>query len=177
MSLSERETRHRRSMLLQWILWSAMTSSVAIYLVIASLVRAQGVAVAISEETVTILRLAGWIIAPVMLAASCRLRFAMIARYRQDGLQRNAGATQADSQPLYVSRVQTALIFSLALAEVPVIYGFILFLLGESFSLLALYAGVSLVANLFNRPKRSELEMLADAELNSGSIYTTKSSF
>lgn len=59
------------------------------------------------------------------------------------------------------------MVVSLALSESIGIYGFVLFLLGDSFGTLHIFVGISALAMFFYRPKREELETLAMREPSS----------
>jgi hypothetical protein len=61
----------------------------------------------------------------------------------------------------FVGKYTTFVIVSLALSESIGIYGFVLFLLGDSFQTLYTFIAVSALAMIFYRPKRKELEKLA----------------
>jgi hypothetical protein len=174
MAGGDREKLHNKAMLGQWIIWGGMTLSVGMYLWIAFLVRAQGVAVDIAPEHLAIAKMVGWGLGPLMVVVACRVRAFMMARYRNDGHAKNNEMIGRATAPVYVARAHTAMVFSLALSEVPVIYGFVLFLLGESLNVLMAYAALSLLANLLNRPKRVELEALAQS-VAATAIYTTAS--
>lgn len=69
-----------------------------------------------------------------------------------------------------ISKYATVVVVSLALSESIGIYGFVLFLLGDSFRTLYIFAGISAIAMFFHHPKREELEMLTMRE--SGSAQT-----
>jgi hypothetical protein len=61
----------------------------------------------------------------------------------------------------FVAKYVAVVIVSLAMSESIGIYGFVLFLLGDSFQTLYTFIAVSALAMLFYRPKREELNKLA----------------
>ena len=60
-----------------------------------------------------------------------------------------------------IAKYGVAMLLSLALSESIGIYGFVLFLCGDSFRTLHIFVGFSALAMFFYRPKRVELETLA----------------
>lgn len=175
---------HKKAQKILWIIWGSMTLSIFIYVAVAYMVRQQGIAVEITAQQLELMKLIGWFMAPVMFVVALWIKKFMLGRYKrrlhqghpqqqinqdQDLKQDQHTTTQ---QPIYINRVQTATVFSLALGEIPVIYGFVLFLLGESFDLLIIYVAVSVLANVVNRPKDSDLERLALMDQGASNIYT-----
>lgn len=75
---------------------------------------------------------------------------------------------QSDStQSSPIAKYVTSMVVSLALSESIGIYGFVLFVLGDSFRTLYIFAGISAIALFFYRPKREEIEALALRESGS----------
>ena len=64
---------------------------------------------------------------------------------------------QRSNKPAYLLKYRGALCLVIGVSISTGIYGFLLFLLGDSFEILYLFTGLAGLALLFHRPKRDEL--------------------
>jgi hypothetical protein len=150
-----------KGMLTLWVIWGAMLGSLFIYIVFCHLLGGGSGRVEGFDLPIVLLRkiLAGIGIVVLLLAYFMRRSMRSV---RTGILQPKLGERMAgwNTAP-FVGKYTTFVIVSLALSESIGIYGFVLFLLGDSFQTLYTFIAVSALAMIFYRPKRKELEKLA----------------
>jgi hypothetical protein len=152
-----------KGMVTLWVIWAAMLGSLLLYIFIC---HQPGVGFKSAEGFDVPLGLLRSILfgmsAVALFIAYFMKRFVLSAR---SGLSKSKPVEHMvrwNAPPLF-AKYATAVIISLALSESIGIYGFVLFLLGDSFQTLYTFMVVSALAMLFYRPKREELVKLAMA--------------
>jgi hypothetical protein len=152
-----------KGMLTLWVIWAAMLGSLFIYIVVCHILGEGFGGVEGSDLPIGLLRkiLAGMGVVVVLLAYFKRR--SMLSDQRgipqPKPVERMAGWNTIP----FVAKYVAVVIVALALSESIGIYGFVLFLLGDSFRTLYTFIAVSALAMVFYRPKREELERLAMA--------------
>ena len=152
-----------KGMLTLWFIWAAMLGSLFIYIVVCHVLGEGFGRVEGSDLPIGLLRkiLAGMGVVVVLVAYFMRRSM----RSDRTGIlhpkleERMAGWNTAP----FVGKYVAVVIVSLALSESIGIYGFVLFILGDSFKTLYTFIVVSALAMFFFRPKNEELEKLAMA--------------
>jgi len=161
MTLAERDP-HQQGFLTLWFIWVAMVASLLVYVFICSqfgeeIRRTQG-----SDLPINLLRNLFYVVAVITVFVAHFLRKLMLsARFSNSGgkgFETGAGSQQS----ALVARYTIATIVALALSESIGVFGFVLFLLGDSMQTLYIFVGISAVAMFFYRPKREEYERLAN---------------
>ena len=153
-----------------WFIWTAMLSTLLIYIALCHLLGEGFKASSGPELPIGLLRKIFFGLAAAVLITSYYLR-----RSNLKGQLSASGATIAKrsfalNQPPFVSLYTAIVIVSLALSESIGIYGLVLFLLGDSFQTLYTFIGVSALAMVFYLPKREELEKVATAYKQGGAV-------
>lgn len=152
-----------KGMLTLWVIWGAMLVTLFFYIV-ACLILGEGFGrVEGSDLPIGLLRkiLAG--IGVVVLLVAYLMRRSMLSNQRVIPRPKPVERTAGWNTIPYVAKYVAAVIVSLAMSESIGIYGFVLFLLGDSFQTLYTFIAVSALAMVFYRPKKEELERLAAA--------------
>lgn len=153
-----------KGMFTLWVIWGAMLGSLLIYILICH---------QLGEEMRGSFVESGF---PFKLFRNIlygvvAVELLMIYYLRKFILKGRPNAAKADipgrsstlKQLPFVGQYTAIVIISLAIADSIGIYGFVLFLLGDSFKTLYTFIVVSALAMIFYRPKREELEQLAMA--------------
>jgi hypothetical protein len=146
-----------------WIIWGAMLVTLFIYIVVCHVLGEGFVSVEGSDLPIGLLRkiLAG--IGAVVLLVAYFMRRSMLSNQRGIPQPKPVEHTAGWNTVPYVAKYIAAVIVSLAMSESIGIYGFVLFLLGDSFQTLYTFIAVSALAMVFYRPRREELDKLAMA--------------
>ena len=143
------------------VIWAAMLGSLLIYVIIChqlgeGLLGAEG-----NGLSIDLLRKIFFGVAAAELIMTYYLRRYMLkGRSSVAGINTSRGSSTLN-QPPFVGHYISVVIISLAFSESIGIYGFVLFLLGDSFQTFYTFIGISALAMVFYRPKREELERLA----------------
>lgn len=154
-------------LLIFWFIWAGIFGSLSIYVLICHLAGDEIRQTVSPNFPLNLLRNVLYGVAIFTLLLTPFLRKFMLAG-------RSGGPGLLTSQPPLISNQSSpiakyaiAMVVSLALSESIGIYGFVLFLLGDSFRTLHIFVGISALAMFFYRPKREELETLAMREPSS----------
>jgi len=139
-----------------WIIWAAMPGSLLIYIFICLQLGEGFMGTERTEVPIDLLRNIFFAVGAVTFFIAFFLRRTMLS------VRAGLPKSKLNAAP-FVPKYATAVIVSLALSEGIGIYGFVLFLLGDSFQTLYTFIAVSALAMVFYRPKRVELERLAVA--------------
>ena len=167
--VSERGANEKR-LLTFWIIWAGIFGSLFIYVLICHQWGEEIRQTASPKIPLDLMRNVLYGVAISTLVLTHFVRKFMLAE-RSGGSGPTSLKPQLNSnQSSLISKYATAMIVSLALSESIGIYGFVLFLLGDSFRTLYIFVGISALAMFFYHPKREELETLAMRE--SGSAQT-----
>ena len=152
-----------KGMLTLWVIWAAMLLSLLMYIFICHQPGIGSKGVGGSDFPLGLLRnilfgvgVATWILAYFM-------RRFMLSVRAGDPKQKPVERIVKGDGPPFIAKYVTAVIVSLALSESIGIYGFVLFLFGDSFQTLYTFMVISALAMVFYRPKREELERFAMA--------------
>jgi hypothetical protein len=150
-----------KGMITLWVIWAAMLGSLLLYIFICYQAGIGFKGVEGSDFPIGLLRkiLAGMGVVVVLVVYFMR-RSILSGKNRipqPKPVERTAGWNTIP----FVAKYVAAVIVSLAMSESIGIYGFVLFLLGDSFQTLYTFIAVSALAMIFYRPKREELEKLA----------------
>ncbi len=156
--MSDNDKRHTRQTRIRtaWLIWASMLSMLAVYIFIARLWGSQLKASAGLEASIILLRTVFYMVALATFPLINLLRRKM-ARYpsrRRWHHDRHIRTSRYDNYYL------TIVTLSLALAESIGVWGFVLFILGDSLQTLYLFCGISALAIVLYRPKADELERL-----------------
>jgi hypothetical protein len=150
-----------KGMLTLWVIWAAMLGSLFIYIVVCHILGEGFGGVEGSDLPIGLLKkiLAGMGVVVVLLAYFMRQSMLSVRTevLQPKPVERTAGWNTIP----FVAKYVAVVIVSLAMSESIGIYGFVLFLLGDSFQTLYTFIAVSALAMVFYRPKREELERLA----------------
>ena len=159
----EKEAIHK-GMLTLWVIWAAMLGSLIIYIFVCH---------QLGEEIRRGFEESGFPLELFrnILYSVVAVELIMIYYLRKFMLKGRTSAAKADmpdrSSSLnklpFVGQYTAIVIISLAIADSIGIYGLVLFLLGGDFKTLYIFIIVSVLAMIFYRPKREELEKLAMA--------------
>jgi hypothetical protein len=146
-----------------WIIWTAMAGSLLVYVFICNqfgeeIRRNMG-----DYFPVPLLRNVFYVITIITLFLTHFLKKRMLSGTSRSSSPNALPPVLHSNRPTFLAKYTTALIVSLALSESIGIYGFVLFLLGDSFKTLYIFIGISALAIYFHRPKKEELEALASA--------------
>jgi hypothetical protein len=158
LSQSEKEALNK-GMIIMWILWSALVVSLFIYVLICHLAQYRPGnifnAVISLENFKNIL----YIVSIITLIISYFVRKAALV-VRSSSTRPLASNTSII--PAITGKYTVAMITALAFSESIGIYGLVLFFMGDSFQTLHTFIGVAVLAMFFYRPKREEIETLAN---------------
>jgi len=151
-----------------WVIWAAMLGSLLVYVFICHQPGIGFKGVEESDFPLGLLRnilfgvgIATWLLAYFMRRSMLSVRAGIPKPKPAERMVQWNG-------PPFIAKHATAVIVSLALSESIGIYGFVLFLLGDSFQTLYTFIGISALAMVFYRPKREEMEQLAKVYQQSG---------
>jgi len=139
-----------------WFIWAAMLGSLLIYVFLCYQLSETIRSSAGSDSFIELFRNILFGVGAVTFFIAFFLRRTMLS------VRAGLPKSKLNAAP-FVPKYATAVIVSLALSEGIGIYGFVLFLLGDSFQTLYTFIAVSALAMVFYRPKRVELERLAVA--------------
>ena len=158
--VSERGANEKR-LLTFWIIWAGIFGSLFIYVLICHQWGDEIRQTASPNIPLDLMRNVLYGVAISTLVLTQFVRKFMLAE-RSGGSGPTSLQPQLNSnQSSLISKYATAMVVSLALSESIGIYGFVLFLLGDSFRTLYIFVGISALAMFLYRPKREELETLA----------------
>jgi len=164
------ESLERRLHIL-WMIWAAVLITLFIYVFICHLVAAASWRGANPEIPLDLLRTILYCASIIVLLLARYLRRRILSA-RQGGFRKTPPTpASALNQAQFVSQYPSAIIVSCALSESVGIFGLVLFLLGDSFQILYLFIFVSVIALIYFRPKREEIERLAKGSLTGGAMY------
>lgn len=144
-----------------WVIWAAMLGSLLIYVFVGHQLGEGLMGDKGAELPIGLLRKICAVLAAGALLTGYYLRSTMLKG--RSGAARSATIRRAAAlnQPPFVTQYTSIVIVTLALAESIGIYGLLLFLLGAGFKTLYTFIGISVLAMVFFRPKREEIEQLA----------------
>jgi uncharacterized integral membrane protein len=146
-----------------WVIWAAMLGSLLIYIFICHQLGEGFMGTERTELPIGLLRKIFFGVTAAELIMTYYLRrFMLKGRPSVASINTARGSSTLD-QPPFIGHYSSVVIISLAFSESIGIYGFVLFLLGDSFQTLYTFIAVSALAMLFYRPKREELNKLAMA--------------
>ncbi len=144
-----------------WIIWGGMFLTLFIYVLVCHLLVAEFRGGASLDFPLGKLRRILYVVAAATLLITYLLRKSLL-RIRQD----HSGSRTPESRPVlnqppFLAKYTTAMLILCALCEAIGIYGFVLFLIGDTFQTLYVFICVSALAMYFYRPKREELKRMA----------------
>lgn len=149
----------RQSVRVQWVIWFVMAASVVLYLGVAHLLEADWHgATPVDSEALRYIRIALQALTVVILVATPYMRRRVLRR--PDVGESQSGGT-AGPVTQSARRHTLAQIVSIALSEQIGIFGLVLFVLGDSFRTLYMFAAVSLVSMIAYVPRAVAIEALA----------------
>jgi len=161
--VSERGANEER-LLTFWIMWAGFFASLFFYVLICHLAADEIRLTASPNIPLDLIRNLLYGVSICTLLLTPFLRKFMLAK-RSGGSGPTSLKSQLNSnQSSPISKYATAMVVSLAFSESIGVYGFLLFLLGDSFRTLYIFVGISVIGMFFYRPKREELETLAMRE-------------
>ena len=146
-----------------WIIWAAMLGSLFIYVFICHQWGDQLRPTMSPNFPLDLMRKILYGIALFTLLLTHFVRKLILVRRARETQPVSSLAPGTTNQPTLLAKYSIAMIVSLALSESIGIYGFMLFLLGDSFQTLHIFIGLSVIAMFYYRPKREELETLTTA--------------
>ncbi len=151
MEQTKEKTEEKQQWRVAWIIWGAMAAAIVIYGVIGHMLAAAGTLGGFDDADIPLPLIRNILLAVALLqlAALPFIRGRMLAGTRVPG----AGTMYAGAGARYIIVV----IVSAALSEAVAIYGLVLLLLGDSFTTLYFFLGLSVLAMLYSRPKRAEI--------------------
>jgi hypothetical protein len=154
-----------------WIIWAAMLGSLFFYVFIC---HQWGDAIRQTTSPnfpLDLIRKILYGIAILTLILTHFIRKLMLVGGSGGSGQRLLKTPGPSNQPSLLAKYTIVMIVSLALSESIGIYGFGLFLLGDTFQTLHIFIGISALAMFYYRPKKEDLETLATAmETRAGSV-------
>jgi hypothetical protein len=149
-----------RHFLTLWIIWGAMLSSLAMYLLICH--AAPGIqAERPMEVSLGLLRNILLGVSAAELLILYFIRRSMFSPTARGPLNRRIESKPLISKRMFMSKYVSMVIISLAISESLGIYGLVLFILGDNYSTLYTFVLISILAMVAFRPKAVELERLA----------------
>lgn len=150
-----------KGMLTLWVIWGAMLGSLVIYIIVCHVLGEGFMSAEGSDLPIGLLRKILAVIAVVVVLVAYFMRRSILSGKNRipqpTPVERTAGWNTIPFVAQYVSSV----IVSLAMSESIGIYGFVLFILGDSFQTLYTFIAVSALAMFFYRPKSDELGKLS----------------
>ena len=152
-----------KGFLVLWIIWTAMLGSLFIYVFICHQWGDQLRQTMSPNFPLDVMRKILYGIALFTLLLTHFVRKLILHRRAGSPQPVPSHAPGMTSQPTPLAKYSIAMIVSLALSESIGIYGFVLFVLGDSFQTLHIFIGISAIAMFYYRPKREELETLTTA--------------
>ncbi len=154
---------NEKGFLILWIIWAAMFGSLFIYVFICHQWGDQIRRTARANFPLDLMRKILYGVAIFTIFLTHILRKFMLTERSDGSGPISLKSSLLSNRPSFLTKYTTAMIVSLVLSESIGIYGFVLFLLGDSFRTLYVFMGISALAMSFYRPKREELETLAIA--------------
>ncbi len=149
-----------RHFLTLWIIWGAMLSSLAMYLLICHMEpgirRIQG-----PGFPIDLLRSILLGVSAIELLILYFIRRSMFSPSARGPIHRHVDEKPLISKRMFMSKYASIVIISLAISESIGIYGLVLFILGDDDGTLYTFLLVSSLAMVAFRPKAAELERLA----------------
>ena len=152
-----------KGLLTVWIMWAAIMGTLFIYVFICHQFGDEIRRNMSQNAPIPLLRNIFYGIAVITLFLSHFLKRYMLSGTSGGSLSKSAISGLRQNQPTVLAKYTNVLIVSLALSEGIGIYGFVLFLLGDSFQTFYIFIGISALAIYLHRPRREELERLARA--------------
>jgi hypothetical protein len=153
----------RQSVRVQWVAWWLMAASVVIYVGVAHLLEADWHGAApVEPEVLRYIRLLLQAVTVVILVATPYMRRRILGKpvfpQGQEAVSRPGSAGPVTQS---ARRHVTAQIVSVALSEQIGLFGLVLFVLGDSFRTLYLFAAVSIISMIAYLPRAGAIEALA----------------
>ncbi len=149
-----------RHFLTLWVIWGAMLSSLAMYMVIChaapGIQRLEGPGVSVGLLRNILLG-----VSAIELLVLYFIRRAMFLPTARGPISRRVESKPLISKRVFMSKYVSIVIISLAISESIAIYGLVLFILGDDYSTLYTFILISALAMVAFRPKAAELERLA----------------
>lgn len=161
MADNEDHERFNRQFLQLWIIWSGMISSLVIYVVICHLLEDQIPGTVIPEGfPLDMLRniMIGLSAAELVLIGYLRRRATEGPRSRR---KPGTAPRPVIHKQVFITRYSALVIATLAIAETIGVFGLVLFLLGDGYTTLHLFIGVSAAAMIIYRPGTDEFKRFA----------------
>lgn len=144
-----------------WVIWGAMLVSLFIYIVVCHVLSKGFVSAGGFDLPIGLLRKILAVIGAVVVLVAYFMRRSILSGKNRIPQPKPVERTAGWNTNPFVAQYVAVVIVSLAMSESIGIYGFVLFLLGDSFQTLYTFIVVSALAMIFYRPKREELEKFA----------------
>ena len=144
-----------------WLIWAALLVSLLMYIFLCHQPGVGFKSVEGSNFPIGLLRNIFFGLGAVALLIGYFMRKSMLSIRTGISKQKPVERMVKWNAPPFIAKYATVVIVSLALSESIGIYGFVLFILGDSFKILYTFIAVSALAMFFFRPKKEELERLA----------------
>jgi len=155
-TLAERDP-HQQGLLTLWIIWAAMLASLLVYVFICSQFAEEIRRAESTDFPIGLLRNLFYAAAAVIVLITHFLRKLMLSTRFSNPGGKVFVTGAASNQPSFLGQYTIATIVSLALSESIGIFGFVLFLLGDSMQTLYIFVGISALAMFFLSPEKGRI--------------------
>ena len=152
-----------KGMLILWVIWGAMLGSLFIYVVVCHVLGEGFGRVEGSDLPIGLFRKILAVVGVVVVLVAYFMRRSILSGQRGIPQPKPVERTIGWNTTPFIAKYIAVVIVSLALSESIGIFGFVLFILGDSFQTLYTFIVVSALAMFFFRPKNEELEKLTIA--------------
>lgn len=150
----------RRCMRLNWIIWGAMLLSLGVFILICHIAKEELKAEIGKGYPIAFIALGLLIVTTIQMACIPLLRNFILRAGSKDLRTGSHVQYERSVIDIAINKFTTALIVSLAIAEIVAIYGVVLFFISGDFRLLYFFNAIAAIAMLIYRPRASEFEKL-----------------
>ena len=151
-----------KGMIVMWFIWSAILLSLFMYVLICHFVGDQVRQHSHPTVSLDLLRNILYAVSAAELVISFFLRKLALTVRSSASRQAGTGGLPPATQTTAVGKYTVSMIIALALSEAIGIYGLILYFIGDTFQTLYTFIGIAVIAVIFYRPKREDVETLTE---------------
>jgi hypothetical protein len=166
MSQEYKAESFEKGMMTTRIIWAAIFGSLFIYVFICHVVAEGSFRHEISGIPLDMIRNILFGVSIIVLVFAYFIRRRIVAVKLSSSINVPSGPASPRNLAQFLPKYTAVMLISWALSEAVGIFGLVLFLAGDSFQNLYLFIGVSAIALIYFRPKKEEIEKMANAGLN-----------
>ncbi len=159
-----------KGMLVTRIIWAGIFVCLFIYVIVCHAVAGGDFRNEISDVPLDLMRNILFGVSVIVLSLAYFIRRRIVSVEPGSAVNRPSSPASPRNLAQFLPKYTAAILVSSALSEAVGIFGLVLFLLGDSFQNLYLFVGISAIALIYFRPKKEEIEKMANVGFSVGAI-------